>query len=159
MTPPPTVQDRLRRAFEPTRHGVAGLVEQMLVACAGADLAFERVGDRCVCRWSVGGDTHEVTVPLRPAAFRTVLARIATLCNERDPGSVTPYRGEGLLPIPGNPTALLRVHYVNTPENQQLELKGVIRTATEVAEDKPLVELSHAEVVAPSQGRKDPDPA
>lgn len=152
MTPPLTVQDRLRRAFVPTRHGVVGQTDQLLAACGGADLAFERVGDRCVCRWTAGGDTQEVTLPLPPAAFRTVLARIATLCNERAPNSVTPYGGEGLLPVPGDPAALLRVNFVNTPEKQFLELKGVVRTVAEVVGEKPMVEPPHAEMWAPEPG-------
>jgi len=152
VIPSLTVEDRLRRAFVPTRHGVVGLTDQLLAACAGADLAFERVGDRCVCRWTFGDDAQEVAVPIPPAAFRTVLARIAALCNERDPNSVTPYRGEGLLPVPGDPAALLRVSFVNTQEKQQLELKGVVRAAVEAVEEKPLVEPPHAEVLAPEPG-------
>lgn len=120
-----TVHDCLRRAFAPTQHGVVGLTEQLLEACIGSDVAFERVGDRCVCRWTARGETQEATVPLPPAAFRTILARIAVLCNERSPNSVSPYGGEGQLAIKDHPSAAVQVAFVNTSTIQRLELKGL----------------------------------
>ena len=80
-----TVDDYLRRAFAPTTRGIVGLTEQLLEACVGSDVSIERVGDKCVCRWSAGGESQESAAPLPPAAFRTLLARIAALCNERRP--------------------------------------------------------------------------
>jgi hypothetical protein len=79
-----TVQDSLRRAFEPTQRGIVGLTEQMLQACVSGDVELTRVGDRCVWRWTIDGETQEAAAPLPPAAFRTILARIAVLCNERN---------------------------------------------------------------------------
>ena len=119
-----TVHDCLRRAFAPTQRGIVGLTEQLLGACVGGDVEFERVEDRCVCRWTVSGETQEATVPLRPVAFRTILARIAVLCNEHSPNSVTPYGGEGLLTVKGHPATVVQVAFVNTPDKQQLELKS-----------------------------------
>ena len=77
-----TVHDRLQQAFVPTQRGIVGLTEQLLNACVGSDVEFERVGDRVVCHWTENGDTHDATVPLPPTAFRAILARIAMLCNE-----------------------------------------------------------------------------
>lgn len=130
------VSDRLRQAFTPTPLGVVGLTDQLLQACAGGDVVFERVGDRCVYRWTIDGDTQEGTLPLRPAAFRTILARVAALCNEQRPDSVTPYRGEGLVSVPGHPGELHRVRFINTPEQQQLTLNGTKQTSA--VERKPL---------------------
>ncbi len=118
------VQDRMRIAFAPTRRGVAGLADQLVTACVGGDIEFERVGDRCVCRWTMNGDTQEAVAPLAPAAFRTLLARIAFLCNERKPGSVTPYGGDGLLAVEGRVATDIRVVFVNTPDQQRLELRS-----------------------------------
>jgi hypothetical protein len=103
-----TADDRLRRAFAPTQGGIVGLTDQLLEACAGSDVEFKRVGNRCVCNWTVNGETKEEVVPLPPAAFRTVLARIAALCNEYSPNAVTPYGGEGLLTVKGPPPTVVR---------------------------------------------------
>jgi hypothetical protein len=133
------VDDYLQRAFAPTKRGIVGLTEQLLGACVGGDVALERVGDRCVCRWSVGGETQEANVPLPPAAFRTLLARIAVLCNERSPHSATPYGGEGLLTVNGHPPTVVHVAFVNTPDKQQLELKSASGEVSKAVETKPVV--------------------
>ncbi len=72
-----TADDRLRRAFAPTQGGIVGLTDRLLEACVGSDVDFKRVGNRCVCNWTVNGETKEAQVPLPPAAFRTILVRIA----------------------------------------------------------------------------------
>lgn len=133
-----SISDRVRQAFTPTSLGIVGLTDQMLGACAGGDVVFERVGDCCVYHWTVEDDTQDGLVPIPPAAFRTILARIAVLCNERRPNSVTPYRGEGLLTVPGQPSDLLHVRFTNTPEQQQLAVKGVGRS--EMSEATPQIE-------------------
>jgi hypothetical protein len=122
VIPCETIHDRLQRAFLPTQGGVVGLTEQLLGACAGTDVEFERVGDRCVYRWTKDGKTQEAPAPLSPAAFRTVLARIATRCNEQSPGSVSPYGGEGDLVVGG--TGVF-VRFINTTDSQKLEVKSV----------------------------------
>jgi hypothetical protein len=123
VNPSQTAHDRLQRAFVPTQGGIVGLTDQLLEACVGSDVEFKRVGDRCICNWTVGGETQEALVPLPPAAFRTILARIATLCNEHTPNAVTPYGGEGLLAVKGPPPTVVRVAFVNTPNEQRLEVR------------------------------------
>ncbi len=118
-----TADDCLRRAFAPTQGGGVELTDQLLEACVGSDVEFKRVGNRCVCNWNVNGETKEEVVPLPPAAFRTVLARIATLCNEYSPNAVTPYGGEGLLSVKGPSRTIVRVAFVNTPDEQRLEVR------------------------------------
>ena len=139
-----SVDDRLRRAFAPTQRGIVGLTEQLLEVCVGGDVAFERIGDRCVCRWSVSGETHEAAVPLPPAAFRTLLARIAVLCNERSPNSVTPYGGQGLLTVKGDPPTVVQVAFVNTPDKQHLELRSSGAEALNAVEKTPVAEKKRA---------------
>jgi hypothetical protein len=136
VNPSRTVQDCLRQAFAKTPRGVVGLTEQLLGACAGGHVEFERVGDSCVCRWGGSGEVQEATVPLPPAAFRTILARIAVLCNERSPNSVTPYGGKGLLAVEGEAATVFQVAFVNTPEKQQLELKSLSAEALDAVERK-----------------------
>jgi hypothetical protein len=50
------------------------------------------------------------------------LARVAVLCNQRTPNSVSPYGGQGELLIGPEPTTTMRVAFVNTPDEQSLEL-------------------------------------
>ncbi len=77
-------------------------------------------------------------MPLPPAAFRTILARIAALCNERRPNSVTPYGGEGLLAVKGHPATVIQVAFVNTPDKQQLELKSSSAEIADAVEQQPV---------------------
>jgi hypothetical protein len=137
VIPSQMLPDCLRGAFAPTQHGIVGLTEQLLAACVGGDVGFERVEDRCVCRWTANGDTQEATVPLPPAAFRTILARIAVLCNERNPKSVTPYGGEGLLALQGHPATVFQVAFMNTPNKQQLKLKSLGADAVDGGAGEP----------------------
>lgn len=128
MTTPQTVHDYLRRAFAPTPRGIVGLTEQLLAASVGGDIEFERIADRCVCRWSVSGETQEAIAPLPAVAFRTILGRIATLCVERHPDSATPYGGDALLATDSE--TVVQVVFVNTPDKQLLKLASVgARTA------------------------------
>ncbi len=124
MIPSQTTRDRLRLAFAPTQDGIVGLTNQLLEACVGSEVEIKRVGNHCVCNWTVSGETLEAPVPLPPAAFRTILARIAALCNERSPNSVSPYLGEGLLAVKGPPPTVICVTFVNTPDEQRLEVRS-----------------------------------
>lgn len=121
MIPSETVHERMQRAFRPTQRGVVGLTEQLLEACVGGHVEFERVGDRCVSRWTEGGDTQEVPAPVSAAAFRTILAHVAALCNERSPRSVSPYGGDGELVIGSSEVS---VRFTNTVQEQKLEVKS-----------------------------------
>ena len=67
------------RAFAPTTRGIVGLTDQLLEACGDGEVQFRRVVDKCICRWTENGATQEHPAPLSPAAFRTILARIAAL--------------------------------------------------------------------------------
>jgi hypothetical protein len=68
-------------------------------------------------------------VPLRKAVLRAVLARLAVLCNERNPNSVSPYGGHGELLAGGNPPMVFRVAFANTTAEQKLELLPQTQTA------------------------------
>ncbi len=138
-----TIPDRLQQAFAPTPRGIVGLTEQLLNACVGSDVEFERAGDRVVCHWTENGDTHDATVPLPPTAFRAILARIAMLCNELNQNSVSPYGGDGLLAVESDPLAHFQVTFVNTPEKQQLKLKSLAAKVLNVVEKQPRAEPLH----------------
>jgi hypothetical protein len=118
-----SVETSLKLAFSPTDHGIAGLTEQLLKVCAYADVTFERIGDICVCRWAEDSENHEIQAPWAPAAFRSILARIAALCNEHSPNSVTPYGGDGIVAVDGPPAMSMQVSFVNTADEQHLKLR------------------------------------
>ena len=131
MNHPTPFADRIQRAFEPSRRGVVGLVDDLLGLCRDQQLRFDFRDGRCYVR-PLGTDVQEpVEVPLRKSVFRAVLARVAALCNEQRPDSVTPYRGEGELSIGTGPPAALHVAFTNGPDEQRLEVTPAARSAGE----------------------------
>jgi hypothetical protein len=102
--------------------GIVGLVDDLLGVCLEHGLQLEWQADRCLFR-PPRGDWEELTdVTLRTSVFRAILARVAALCNERAPNSVSPYGEQGELSSGGNPGAVFRVTFLNTPTTQKLEL-------------------------------------
>jgi hypothetical protein len=51
-----------------------------------------------------------------------MLARVAALCNEKCPNSLSPYGGQGELTVDADPAMVLRVAFTNTPGELNLEL-------------------------------------
>jgi hypothetical protein len=116
------VSGALRDILTHPEGGIPGLVDDVLAVCLEHGLQFDWQTD-CLRVRSAGGDWEDsIDVPLRKSVFRAILARVATLCNERTPGSVSPYGGRGELSVGADPTAVISVAFVNTPETQQLEL-------------------------------------
>src|SRR5262249_6832793 len=77
--------------------GIVGIVDDLLVVCLDHSLELEWQTDHCRFR-PLGGDWESLTdVALRKSVFRALLARVAALCNERCPNSVSPYGGQGEL--------------------------------------------------------------
>src|SRR4051812_49347301 len=115
--------EQLRRAFEPTESGVIGLVENLLDLSREQGLRFGWVGDQCQVR-PLGPEPPETAeFPLPKSVFRAMLARLAALCNEQSPDSVSPYGGEGELSVGTNPRMLVRVAFANTSGELRLELR------------------------------------
>lgn len=110
------------------------MVDEVLAVCREYGLQLDWQADRCRVR-PAGGEWEEVSDgPLRKSVFRAVLARIATLCNDRTPNSVSPYGGQGELPIGGEPPVVIRVAFVNTPAEQKLELMAETESAAEASQ-------------------------
>ena len=77
--------------------GVAGLVDELVKVCCAHGLEIDWQVERFRLRCN-GGDWESLhDVALRKSVFRAALARIAALCNERSPDSVSAYGGEGEL--------------------------------------------------------------
>jgi hypothetical protein len=51
---------------------------------------------------------------------------MAILCNERNANSVSPYGGQGELMVDADPSAILRVTFTNTADEQKLEVVPVL---------------------------------
>lgn len=132
MIHPSLFADRVQTAFQPTPRGVVGLVDDLLGLCRLYQLRVSFRAGQCSVR-RLGADAHEsLDIPVPKSVFRAALARVAAICNEQRPDSVTPYRGDGdiavLPPVPQDsskrlPPSACYVSFTNTPSEQQLEMR------------------------------------
>jgi hypothetical protein len=121
MNSTPELTTDLRQVLEHSSGSVVDLVDHLLSVCQERGLQLDwRLG---VCRVSAGGQEEKVETRLQKPVFRAVLARLAALCNELRPNSVSPYRGEGKASTRACPGALFRVEFANTQDEQWLKLK------------------------------------
>jgi hypothetical protein len=122
MSAKPDFSEVLRRILlHPTR-GVVGLVDDLLAMCQEHDLQLECQAGRWRLRSSTGPWHEWIDVSLRKSVLRVTLARVAVLCNERSPNSVSPYGGQGEITVGGDPPTVFRLMFVNTTAEQKLEL-------------------------------------
>jgi hypothetical protein len=119
--------EAFRSAIEQPAHGVVGLVDDLLRLCREQGLRLDWQGDCCRVRPLTGGPEELIEGPLRKSVLRAILARLAALCNERAPNSVSPYGGQAELTVGANPATTFRVNFTNTPGEQRLELIPVRR--------------------------------
>jgi hypothetical protein len=120
--------------------GIVGLVDDLLLVCLERGLQLEWQADRCRFR-SFGGNWEVLAdVALPKSVFRAIIARVATLCNERTPNSVSPYGGQGALSVGENLGATFHVIFVNTPAIQKLELIIPAGTPVEAAQQRQVAE-------------------
>ena len=121
--------ERVQEAFRPTPRGVVGLVDDLLSLCRVHQLRLRFADGHCSVQRLGADDADSLNVPLPKSVFRAALARVAALCNEQHPGSVTPYRGEGEVVVPApsssnsTPPSTCYVSFTNTPSEQQLEMR------------------------------------
>jgi hypothetical protein len=101
------------------------LVDDLLALSREHGIQLHWKADICRVQFREGGPLDRIEVPLRKSVLRAALARVAVLCNQRKPNSVSPYGGHGELLVGTNPVTPLRVAFVNTPDEQSLELVPV----------------------------------
>jgi hypothetical protein len=116
------IAEAIREVIEHPKDGVVGIVDDLLRLCPeqGMRLDWQADGCRILCR--VGNSEEAIEMPMRKSVFRAILARIAVLCNEKIPNSVSPYGGEGELLTAANPSVQFRASFTNTSAEQNLEL-------------------------------------
>jgi hypothetical protein len=125
MKNPRPIMERLELFFADPDRGVLDLVDEILGAARQQDL---RLGWQAGCFSVVfleGSTWRRFEVLLQKSVVRAALARIAVLCNERNPGSVSPYGGQGEVAIEADPSKVIRATFVNTHQTQSLELACV----------------------------------
>lgn len=122
MNTPSTSPELLRHALTTLSRGILGLVDNLLAVSREHGIQLDWKADQCRVRFRDGGPPGWIEVPLRKSVVRAALARVAVLCNQRAPNSVSPYGGRGELLAGADPTTPMRVAFVNTPEEQSLEL-------------------------------------
>lgn len=123
MTQPATSAVPIARFSTPPPRGVLGLVDDLLDVCQTRNVRLEFSDGRCFVTAPNDESSTTIDVPLTKSVFRAVLARVAVLCNERTPGSVSPYGGDGELAAPGQPEVTLIVSFANTPAEQRLDVR------------------------------------
>jgi hypothetical protein len=124
MSHPSSPSERLERALADTSRGVLGLVDELLAVSRQQDIQLDWQAGRCRVSFP-GGPPDRIEAPLPRSVFRVALARVAALCNERVPNSVSPYGGQGEVTIGSDPPTAIRAVFVNTPEKQSLDLAPV----------------------------------
>jgi hypothetical protein len=128
------IAEELRRVLTHPRHGVVGLVDDLLTVCQKHHLQLDWQNNRCRVRFT-GGAWEELTdLPIRKSIFRAILACIATLCNEKTPNAVSPYGGQYEWLTGENPPTVFRVLFANTASEQKLELTARTEEATAPAQ-------------------------
>jgi len=108
--------------FRILRMAVVGMFDALLSLCRDQSLELNCRADNWSVRCS-GGAWEDV--PRRLASqsrpFEPSLARAAAMCNERDPNSVFALRrGQGDLAFDGRSSPMVRVVFVNTPDEQRI---------------------------------------
>jgi len=73
---------------------------------------------------TLGSQTQDSTeVPLQKSLCRAILVRMAALCNEGSPNSISPYGGEGDLSVGTDPPAVFHEAFTSIPGEQRLVVR------------------------------------
>jgi hypothetical protein len=125
MSEPSSPPERLELALANPSRGVLGLVDELLAVSCQQDIQLDWQAGHCRVSFPGAGPPDRIEVPLQKSVVRAVIARVAALCNEFNPNSVSPYGGQGELAIGTDPPKAVRAVFVNTPERQSLELASM----------------------------------
>jgi hypothetical protein len=126
MIHPAPFTERVLKAFRPGPCGVVGLVDDLLGLCRVHQLRIDFRDGHCAVR-RLGSDVQEsLEIEVPKSVFRAAVSRIAAICNEQHPRTVTPYRGAGDIVLQeqtGDSPSTCHVTFANTPSEQYLEMR------------------------------------
>ncbi len=118
----------LRNAIMQPTDGVVGIVDEVIARCQRNEICVVWSDDKCRVRYKGSNEEKVIDVPLRKSIFRLILARVAAVCSEKDCDSFSPYGGHGELPAGANSECSMKAVWVNTLQEQRLELTPVAVT-------------------------------
>lgn len=95
--------------------GAVGWADALIALAADAPVTLAWDGESCAVRHAGA----EFTTPLGKSAVRAVIARVAALCDEAAPDTLSPYGGAGVIKAGGR---RVRAEFVNTMHEQRLHL-------------------------------------
>src|ERR1700680_2805627 len=113
MNTPPMSPEQLTGALTTPSRGVLGMVDDLLAVSREHGSQLDWQAGHCRVRIRDGGPADWIEVPLRKSVVRAALARIAVLCSQRIPNSVSLYGGRGELLVGSDPTTAMLVAFVN----------------------------------------------
>ncbi len=111
--------EAIRGVFNQPARDLVGMADDLLTVCREHELELDWRTGCCRVRSRTEGWREVPDVPLRTSAFRGLLARLATLCNERHRDSCSPYGGQGEIAAG---SGVFHVVFTNTPGEQRLQL-------------------------------------
>jgi hypothetical protein len=114
-----TITVQLQHILTQPAGAITGLVDDLLLLCREHRLQLDWNADGCRVRSSAGNGAEVVAIPVRKSVFRAILARLAVLCNERQPNAVSAYGGQGEIVVAG---CVFQVFFTNTTAEQTLQL-------------------------------------
>jgi hypothetical protein len=136
-----SLPERLSRALANPNGGVLGLVDELLAVSREQDIQLAWQAGRCQVSFPNSEPPGRIELPLPRSVVRAALARVAVLCNQRSPNSVSPYGGQGEVVVDADPAKAIRATFVNTPEEQSLELASVPLGVNSPRRGRPLAAI------------------
>ncbi len=118
--------DKISDSVESILHSSGNVIEfvdALLKVCQEQRLHVRWQTDGCRIRSLRGGRQEQIAESLPKARFRAILARVAALCNDHSPDSISPYGGQGTLALASDRKPAIRVLFANTPDEQWLDLR------------------------------------
>ncbi len=116
--------------------GIVAMVDNILASCSDARVEVElQEGTLSVYFLNC---CAQLRLSIPKSVLRAIIARVAALCHEQTPNSVSPYGGEGELMVPAKPGSFIKAVFVNTTDQQHLTLT-TLKTAVEVPSGQDVV--------------------
>lgn len=137
MKPSDSISERIRHAFTIPTRGVVGLVDELLAISADKDIYLSWCDG--LCRVVAPATNASMELEVSKSVFRAALARLAALCGGA--GEKSPYGGSGEIRVDGPPAKTIRVKWVNTSEEQSVELFSAASDTTAPPAPTPVEQL------------------